>query len=85
MGRTQAPALPGTHRQESLAANRRGRPSRTVLATAVGLGLLAGTAISATAAQTIATGPRSASTLSPFIAEPCPCTDPVCRPACKQN
>jgi hypothetical protein len=85
MGRTQERTLADANREEAPAANRRRGPRRLVLATAAGLGLLASTAISATATQPTATGPRTGSAVSHYIAEPCPCKDPVCRPACQQN
>jgi hypothetical protein len=65
MGRVQARAVASTNREEAPAAHGRPRLSRIVLATAAGLGLLAGAAaISASATQAAAAGPRAVSTAS---------------------
>ena len=85
MGRVQARAVASTNREEAPAAHGRRRLSRIVLATAAGLGLLAGGVISASATQAAAAGPRAVSTVSHAIADPCPCDNPICRPACHQN
>ena len=86
MGRVQTRAVASTNREEAPAAHGRPRLSRIVLATAAGLGLLVGAAaISASATQAAAAGPRAVSTASHAIADPCPCDNPICRPACHQN
>lgn len=85
MGRVQARTVASTNREEAPAADWRRRLSRIVLATAAGLGLLAGAAISASATQAAATSPRAVSTVSHAIADPCPCVLPICRPGCNQD
>jgi hypothetical protein len=85
MGRVQGRAVASTSREEAPAAHGRRRLNRIVLATAAGLGLLADALIAAPATQAVATGPRAVSTVSHAIADPCPCDNPICRPACHQN
>ena len=63
----------------------RGRLRRTVLATAAGLALLSGAAVSVPSAQAAATGSPAASAVSHAVAEPCPCINPICRPGCSQD
>jgi hypothetical protein len=50
--------------------------SRILLATAAGLALLSGT---------VAAVPAKPSPAQVNLAEPCPCTNPICKPGCHQQ
>jgi hypothetical protein len=88
----------GNSREEPFAipaAGRRGRARMFALAAAAGLAVLAGTMTGATAAHAAASSPaHAAASVSADAAtaaqsrprfDPCPCDNPVCRPACFQT
>lgn len=74
--RERAAAIPG--------AARRGRAGMSVLAAAAGLAVLTGTITGMTAARAAASvTTRATATAQPGPRfDPCPCDNPICRPAC---
>ena len=65
-------------------AARRGRAAMSVLAAAAGLAVLAGPITGTTAARAAASvSARATATAQPGPRfDPCPCDNPICRPAC---
>jgi len=65
-------------------AARRGRAAMSVLAAAAGLAILTGTITGTTAARAAAPASAHATAMAqpgPRF-DPCPCDNPICRPAC---
>ena len=73
----------GGDRREGTAATP-GRVGMSVLAAAAGLAVLTGTITGTTAARAAApASARTAATAQPGPRfDPCPCDNPICRPAC---